>query len=239
LADVAWPHLTPFVPTLAIITAAMVGLWLVSLVLRDASIADLFWGPGFAIVGWASAALTNQWSARPFLVNVLVTLWALRLALHLFRRHHGEDPRYRAMRERYGARFPFVSLAIVFLFQGLLLWVVSWPVQAVHLDGVRSLGVVDLVGVAVWAAGMVVETVADAQLTMFKRDPGNQNKVMDKGLWRYSRHPELLRRCRGMVGHRDHRVRTRRVVVSCRSASDDGVARESVGSSTARVHDRR
>lgn len=196
----AWPDLTLLASTLALVTAVMLALWLLSLLLRDASIADLCWGPGFAMVGWSSAALTENWSWRPILVDVLVTVWALRLALHLFARHHGEDSRYRSMRDRYGDRFPVVSLVTVFLLQGLLLWIVSWPVQAVHAGSSRAFGAADLLGASIWLAGLVVESIADAQLARFKRDPANSNRVMDSGLWRYSRHPNYFGDCMAWWG---------------------------------------
>jgi steroid 5-alpha reductase family enzyme len=192
---VAWPAVTLLVSTLAIVTVAMVALWLGSLAVRDASIADLFWGPGFAIVGWSSAALTGNWAGRPLLVNVLVTLWAVRLAVHLALRHHGEDRRYAVMRRRYGAWFPLVSLGVVFLFQGLLLWIVSWPIQATHMGASRALGVGDLAALGVWLVGMLLESVADAQLARFRRDPRNVDRVMNRGLWRYSRHPNYFGDC--------------------------------------------
>jgi steroid 5-alpha reductase family enzyme len=185
----------PLVSSLAVVTTAAILVWLLSLALRDASIADLFWGPGIGLIGWSNAALTGNWSWRPVLVNVLVTIWALRLALHLFARHRGEDSRYRALRDTWGPRFPLASLWVVFLLQAVLAWIVSWPVQAVHVGPGSAFGPVDALGVSLWLAGLVMESVADAQLARFRRDPRNANGVMDKGLWRYSRHPNYFGDC--------------------------------------------
>jgi steroid 5-alpha reductase family enzyme len=184
--------------TLGIVLTLMVMLWLLSLATADVSIVDIFWGPGFAVVGWASHAIGQSGSARAWLVCVLVTAWAARLAIHLAWRNlgRGEDYRYRAMRARYGARFPVVSLVTVFLLQGGLMWVVSLPLQAVHGPaGVSALGWIDGAGLALWTVGLTFEAVADVQLARFKRSAGSKGRVMDRGLWRYSRHPNYFGDC--------------------------------------------
>jgi steroid 5-alpha reductase family enzyme len=95
------------------------------------------------------------------------------------------------MRERHGRRFPLVSLVTVFGLQGLLMWAVSLPVQAGQL-GTAPIGWLDAVGVAIWGVGLFFETVGDFQLARFKADPANRGKVMDGGLWRYTRHPNYF-----------------------------------------------
>jgi steroid 5-alpha reductase family enzyme len=184
--------------TLGVIVGCMLILWVISLSIADVSIVDIFWGPGFAIVAWTSHAVGDGYAARAWLVCVLVSLWALRLASHLARRNlgRGEDYRYRSMRAHHGARFPIVSLGTVFLLQAVLLWLVSWPLQAVH--GPRAtaeLGWLDVAGVLLWGAGLAFETTADAQLARFKRAPDSKGRVMDRGLWRYSRHPNYFGDC--------------------------------------------
>ena len=181
--------------TLGVVGALMVALWVVSVLVKDASIVDLFWGPGFAVIAWTSHLMTSHQSPRAWLVVILVTLWALRLAAHLARRNlgQGEDPRYRAMRRHHGDRFPLVSLGTVFLLQAGLMWVVSLPLQAVHLRGAAiPLGPLDWLGVALWGVGLTFETVADLQLARFRRTPGQSGQVLDRGLWRYSRHPNYF-----------------------------------------------
>lgn len=169
-------------------------LWAVSLRLRDASIADLFWGTGFAVVGLLSLLVAGL-SPRGLLAAALVGFWGLRLTVHLARRWRGkgEDRRYRAMREAWGDRFPLVSLFTVFLLQGALLWFVSLPVQAGAAMGAsRPLGWTDALGVALWAAGLGFEAVADAQLARFLARPESAGRVMQEGLWRYTRHPNYF-----------------------------------------------
>lgn len=183
------------VGSLVAVIATMCALWVVSLRIANASIVDIFWGPGFVLVAWVSVTLAPAVGPRGYLVAALVTIWGVRLASHLAIRNvgHGEDYRYRAMRAHHGAWFPIVSLGTVFLLQGALMWMVSLPVQAAIARGHgRPLGWIDGAGIAVVVVGLFFETVADAQLARFKRVPANAGQVMDRGLWRYSRHPNYF-----------------------------------------------
>jgi len=184
-----------FGATAALVAACMFGLWLASLALRNASIVDVFWGAGFALIGAATFALTDDGSSpRRALITALVCLWGLRLAIYLGWRNagHGEDPRYVAMRRHWGPRFPLVSLGTVFLLQGVLMWIVSLPVQLAQLEPGGPLGALDVLGVLLFALGFFFESVGDWQLARFKADPANAGQVMDRGLWRYTRHPNYF-----------------------------------------------
>jgi len=185
----------------AVIAGAMVLLWLVSLAARDTSIVDIFWGPGFVLVAWTVFAwvtahdLPDGGGARRLLLAALVTVWGLRLGIYLGRRNlgKGEDYRYVAMREKARGRFWLISLGKVFLLQGLLMWVVSLPLQAGQLPSTPDgLGPLALAGAAVWAIGLFFESLGDWQLARFKSDPANRGRVMDRGLWRYTRHPNYF-----------------------------------------------
>jgi len=174
---------------------AMGVLWLLSIRLRNASIVDPFWGTGYVLVAWISAAGTTGAEPRRAVLLALVTAWGLRLSLHLLARNagHGEDPRYRAMRAQHGPRFWWVSLFTVFAFQGLLLWVVALPLMAVVVArGPAGLGPLDLLGVGLWAVGFFFEAVGDWQLGRFQADPATRGTVLDTGLWRYTRHPNYF-----------------------------------------------
>jgi steroid 5-alpha reductase family enzyme len=183
--------------SLAAVVAMMLALWVVSLVIANASIVDIFWGLGFVLVTWVSVAVTPAESTN-YLVAALVTIWGVRLATYLAIRNtgHGEDFRYRTMRAHHGPRFPLVSLGTVFLLQGALMWIVSLPVQAAIAvaDGL-PLGRLDAAGILLVVAGLGFETVADAQLSRFKKRPESAGRVMDRGLWRYSRHPNYFGDC--------------------------------------------
>jgi steroid 5-alpha reductase family enzyme len=136
---------------------------------------------------------------RTFLVVTLVAMWGFRLGGYLVWRKlqsPGEDFRYAAMRARAGDDFDVQSLATVFGLQAVLMWVVSLPVQwAVTTPSSPSLGTMDLVGVLLWGAGLAFEAVGDLQLIEFKSDPANAGKVLDRGLWRYTRHPNYFGDC--------------------------------------------
>jgi len=174
--------------------ACMVALWVASVRLADASIVDVFWGPGFAAIAWISVAMAGP-APRGLLLALLATAWGTRLGLHIAarRRGQGEDRRYRAMREARGRRFAAESLLSVFLLQAGLLWVVSLPLQAgASLGRARPLGPVELAGSALFLVGLAFEAIGDAQLSRFLRDPGNGGRVMQRGLWRYTRHPNYF-----------------------------------------------
>ena len=178
---------------LAAIAVAALLLWLLSMPLRNVSIVDIFWGSGFAGVAWLSLWLTESPSARALLLVALVTLWGLRLAGYLGWRNWGkeEDYRYREMRDHHGSRFPLVSLLTVFGLQGLIMWVVSLPIQvAVFTPG--SIGSLTYLGTGIWLAGFLFESIGDWQLASFKSDPNNKGQVMNRGLWRYTRHPNYF-----------------------------------------------
>lgn len=179
----------------AAVALLMVTMWLVSLLMADASIVDIIWGFGFVVVAATSAALGEGFADRRWILLSLVAVWGLRLSGYLAWRNlgHGEDYRYVAMRKHWGDRFWWVSLFQVFLLQGALMWVVSLPVQ-LAATGVEpgSFGPLAYLGVAVWTVGLLFETIGDAQLARFKRDPDNAGRVMDQGLWRYTRHPNYF-----------------------------------------------
>ena len=170
-------------------------LWLVSLKLRDASIVDMVWGFGFVIIAWIAFVLGEGAFPRRVLMVTMVTLWGLRLTAYLTWRNlgKGEDYRYQAMRQKYGDRFPMVSLTRVFVLQSVVMWLVSFPVQAAQVAKEPvDLGLLDFVGIGFWAIGLFFEAVGDLQLARFKGDPANAGKVMDRGLWRYTRHPNYF-----------------------------------------------
>jgi len=180
--------------TLLAVALSMALLWLVSLVLRDASIVDIYWGLGFVLIVWVAYAVATAHAPRSRIVTLLTTLWGARLAAHLAWRNagRGEDFRYVQMRERHGGRFWLVSLYMVFGLQGLLMWVVSLPIQAVQVGGAAPLGALDAVGGGLWAIGIGFEAVGDWQLARFRADPSNRGRVCDRGLWGWTRHPNYF-----------------------------------------------
>jgi steroid 5-alpha reductase family enzyme len=170
-------------------------VWLLSLPTRNASLADIFWGPGFVLLAWLSFALTDGYVGRKLLLALLTTAWGLRLSLHITWRNwgQGEDRRYQAWRAKRGASFWWVSLFTVFLTQAVLLWLVSLAVQIGQLSPTPArLTGWDLLGILVWTTGFTWEAVADWQLAHFKANSANRGKVMSQGIWAYSRHPNYF-----------------------------------------------
>lgn len=181
--------------TLAAAASVMVLAWLASLPLRDASLADFAWGMVFVAIAWTALAAGDGYEGRSLLIAVLLTVWGIRLSAYIWWRHDGEDKRYVAMRKRQGASFPLRSLATVFLLQAGIAWVVSAPVQAAAADPTpASLGALAYIGAAVTVFGIGFEAAADVQLSRFlaAKSEGRESGVMDKGLWRYSRHPNYF-----------------------------------------------
>lgn len=185
-----------FLLTGGIILGLMVLLWLISLSLKDSSLIDIFWGPGFVLACWIYFVATPQgYPVRKWLLTILVSVWGLRLGLHIFRRNlgKGEDFRYRKWREEAGGTWWIRSLFKVFLLQGVLLWFISAPLLSAQIsaspDRLTSL---DVIAISIWAIGFVFEAVGDWQLARFKANPANKGKVLNTGLWRYSRHPNYF-----------------------------------------------
>lgn len=170
----------------------MVVTWLISLPVRDASLADIAWGLVFVAVAWAVYAAGER-SDASLLVAILVSIWGLRLSGYLAWRNlgHGEDRRYQAMRAKRPATFWLWSLVGVFFLQAAIGWVVSLPVQSLGAQ-IDALSILSWVGVAGFVIGIGFEATGDAQLAAFKRDPSSKGKVMDRGLWRYTRHPNYF-----------------------------------------------
>ncbi len=174
----------------------MVVLWAASLILRNASIVDIFWGPGFGVVSLVYFALTpDGYQPRKLLILALVLVWGLRLGLHIGWRGRakGEDYRYAAWREASGRGWWWKSFFQVFLLQGLLLWLISTPLLAAQYAAQpQVLTIFDVLGLLVWLAGFCFEAIGDWQLARFRSNPDNAGKVLRNGLWRFTRHPNYF-----------------------------------------------
>jgi steroid 5-alpha reductase family enzyme len=193
---------------LAMLMVAMLVLWRIAVHIGDVSFIDAIWALGMVALAWVSVGQAGGFgrlSSHGFVIVILTSLWGLRLGIHLFRRWRrlGRDPRYDRIlggaMERRGWSFSLASLLIVFLLQGPLLWFVSLPAQVGILQGGidlvahrAPLGGLSIAGIILALAGIAFETVGDAQLEQFRADPANKGQVMDRGLWRYTRHPNYF-----------------------------------------------
>ena len=187
------PALQLWLTALPVLLAVAALTWVVSVVQRNVTIVDTLWSLLFVLAAAVYAGAVAPSGPRAWLVLALVTTWGLRLAAYLTWRNwgHAEDHRYQAIRRRNEPNFVLKSLWLIFGFQAVLAWVISLPLAgAIGSDA--PLGVLDAIGVALWAVGLFFEAVGDWQLARFKRDPANAGRVMDRGLWRYTRHPNYF-----------------------------------------------
>ena len=181
--------------TLALILFPYMSLWfIVSLLKKRNDVADVAWGLGFVLLAWSAFVLSDGPGVRGILVNILVSIWGVRLAWHIHSRNRGrtEDYRYLAWRTAWGKWFYVRSYAQVYLLQGFLLFLVASPVLLINRSVATGLGMLDALGMAVWLVGFSFEAVGDAQLARFIKDPVNKGKLMQGGLWAYTRHPNYF-----------------------------------------------
>ena len=198
--------MTVYVQGLIVVSAAAFCTWLLSLYKRNVAIVDSLWSLLFMMAAftYALAAGGGAVGPRPMvgaqalgsravLVLALVTLWALRLSVYITWRNwgHGEDRRYQAIRLRNEPHFAFKSLYLVFVLQALLAWIISLPLLGAELNP-GPLQVTDYLGAGLWLIGLAFEAGGDWQLARFKADPAHRGQVMDRGLWRYTRHPNYF-----------------------------------------------
>ena len=178
-----------------VLLAYMSGMYVVGLLARDNSLVDVAYGPAFVVAGWSAWWAAGQpFHFRPLLVLALITCWGLRLGLHLGFRHRGrgEDFRYRTFREAWGKTILWRSFVQIYLLQGLVVLVILTPAllaAAAPGGGPRAL---DAVGTLVFTVGLFFEAVGDWQMLRFKRDPANRGRLIQSGLWRYTRHPNYF-----------------------------------------------
>lgn len=177
-----------------LIMLLMVVLWVVYLVQRNAGIIDIGWGIGFLIAAWAYFFLGDGDHLKKILITLMATVWAVRLIFHLYRRYDPdqEDPRYTRMRERWGGDSNDLLFLMMFIFQGLLVILISVPFFIVDFGSYAHWSRWEFMAIAVWLAAIVGEGYADAQLANFNKNPANKGQVCKQGLWRYSRHPNYF-----------------------------------------------
>lgn len=180
----------------AVIFVLMLGLWFVSLLLRNSSIVDIFWGFGFVISAWVYFLLTpDGFIVRKLLIAGLATLWGLRLTIHVLVRNwrKPEDFRYQKWRNESGKIWWIKSLFKVFILQGFLMWLISAPLLAAQYSNHSArLTIIDYLAVIIWIVGFYFEMVGDLQLTKFRSNLANKGRILDAGVWHYTRHPNYF-----------------------------------------------
>lgn len=169
-------------------------LWfIISLLQKRNDVADVAWGLGFVVLSW-SLYLLNTNNELLLLASLLVSIWGLRLSSHIFLRNSkkSEDYRYKQMREKWGKWATLRTYLQVFLLQGSLLILVSAPLIGFAMNPSNAIGPVVLIGLAIWLIGFMIEVIGDSQLRSFIKNPKNKGKIMQYGLWRYTRHPNYF-----------------------------------------------
>ncbi|MEJ2108899.1 MAG: DUF1295 domain-containing protein [Acidobacteriota bacterium] len=168
--------------------------FLVAQRLRRYDIADIAWGLGFIVLAFLTRFSLPEVSIRGLVVLGFVTVWGLRLALHIWSRNRSgtEDPRYRKWREEWGSHANIRAYFQLFLFQGILIVVILTPVTHILSHQDSDFRILDVAGAAVWMVGFIFETVGDFQLARFKRNPNNRGRIIRSGLWKYTRHPNYF-----------------------------------------------
>ncbi|MBC7981735.1 DUF1295 domain-containing protein [Candidatus Parcubacteria bacterium] len=182
--------------SLAVALFIYMNIWfIVSLVKKRNDIADVAWGLGFIALTLLSFwARDYESGLRGMLVLMLVGVWGLRLAYHIYKRNKGktEDYRYLAWRQEWGTWFYIRSYFQVYILQGILLFLIVLPVLVINKNMENSIGIVDGIGLIIWIIGFVFESVGDRQLAVFIKNPENKGKLMKEGLWKYTRHPNYF-----------------------------------------------
>lgn len=168
--------------------------FIVSLIIKRNDIADIAWGLGFVFLAWCAILTYQSFSWISILVNCLVTIWGLRLSIHIFLRNRkkGEDYRYQQWRIQWGKWFTIRSYLQIFMLQGGLLYLIVFPVLFINLNSYGKLNLFDFIGLFVWLIGFFFETVGDWQLSRFIKNSKNKGKIIQTGLWKYSRHPNYF-----------------------------------------------
>jgi steroid 5-alpha reductase family enzyme len=185
-----------YLQALAAIMVMMTLLWIISIIKKNVSVVDIFWGFGFVLAAGLYFLQGEGNETRKIIVMAIVAVWGLRLTAYIALRNYGkgEDFRYRHFRKNYGEkRYWWISFFQTFLLQGILMWLISAPLLGAQFYGEnKPLNVLDWIGVFFWITGIVFEAGGDWQLAVFKADPANKGKVLDKGFWRYTRHPNYF-----------------------------------------------
>jgi steroid 5-alpha reductase family enzyme len=185
--------LTAFLLAGLVLAAVATGAWLISVIKHDVSIVDALWSLMFLAALLVYVLTTESVGIRAPIMLALVAIWAIRLSAHIAWRNHGqpEDRRYEEIRRNNEPNFAFKSLYIVFGLQAALAWVIALPL-VVAATGQQPLTLLDYAGIALWLIGFSFEAIGDWQLARFKSNPANAGRVLDRGLWAYTRHPNYF-----------------------------------------------
>jgi steroid 5-alpha reductase family enzyme len=185
-----------YIQAFFVIMAIMSSLWIISIIIKNVSIVDIFWGLGFVITCGFYFIRSDGNESRKIILMSMTAIWGLRLSIYLAWRNlgKGEDFRYREFRRKYGERrYWWISFFQTFLLQGVLMWLISAPLLGAQYFGKDTPpGLFDFAGIIIWLTGIAFEAGGDFQLAHFRADPANKGKVLNTGFWHYTRHPNYF-----------------------------------------------
>lgn len=172
----------------------MTVFFLLATLKKDSSIVDIGWGLGFVLVAFLTLFVSKNFYAKQIIVSLLVLLWGVRLALHVYSRNKGkdEDWRYKKWREDWGSRYLIRAFLQIFMLQGFFMLVISSSFIYINSSDLKTFNILDYLGIIIWVIGFFFEAVGDWQLSKFKSDQKNKGKIMTSGLWKYTRHPNYF-----------------------------------------------
>lgn len=182
------------VDIMILIFVYMTLLFLYALYKKDNSIVDVGWGIGFIIIALYAFFKTHLYLPRHYLILSMIVVWGLRISIHILCKNwkQPEDPRYAAMRKKWGDHVVWRSFLQVFMLQGLVMFIVAQPILMINGSFDPGIGLLDIFGTVVWIIGFFFEAIGDHQLLSFIKNKNNQGKILTQGLWRYTRHPNYF-----------------------------------------------
>jgi steroid 5-alpha reductase family enzyme len=180
-----------YIQALVIVFIYMTFWFVLSLIKKRNDIADVAWGLGFPLLAALSLLFKSEYGLIDYLLITFSLIWGIRLSLHIHSRNKGkkEDFRYNQWRNEWGKSFYIRTFLQVFMLQGFLMTIIAIPL---YIDSRSSFNIYSLIGVSIYLFGLMFESISDYQLTKFIQDPTNKGKIMDRGLWKYSRHPNYF-----------------------------------------------
>lgn len=184
-----------FISTAILIFIYMNLFYLVAVIKKNNSIVDIGWGLGFVVIAcFTLITCETNVTFRMLIPNLLVMIWGLRLFYYILIRNHGkkEDFRYAKWREEWGKNIYIRSYLQVFMLQGFIMYIIAYPIIANNISYIPSFELVDYLGILVWIIGFAFEVIGDYQLKVFIKNPNNKVRIMQSGLWKYTRHPNYF-----------------------------------------------
>ncbi len=180
--------------TILVIFIYFLIFFVIGTVIKNNSIVDIGWGLGFVVVAWFTTLRSGNFYLPNIILTLLITIWGLRLFYHIIKRNIGkpEDFRYANWRKEWGKLVIPRAFLQVYMLQGVFMFTVALPIILLNIEPFSKLTLFGVLGIIIWIIGFYFESVGDYQLKIFKSNPENKGKIMDQGLWGYTRHPNYF-----------------------------------------------